>query len=105
MPRKKLFLSSFLFVNDLGSVEERVQHCAVGTETIVQWDKWLRDIIVESFLDNKNPCKVGEPNRFLQMDEVYVVKRKYNLGRIVRNSWMVGGTIQNTKEMFVEITS
>lgn len=41
----------------------------------------------------------------LQLDETYIVKRKYNRGRTVRASWLVGGIIPNSKEIFVEITS
>lgn len=51
------------------------------------------------------PHKIGGPNTILQLNETYVVKRKYNRGRLVRASSLAGGIIQDMKEIFVEITS
>lgn len=34
-----------------------------------------------------------------------VVKRQYNCGRLVRNSWMIRGNVYKSKEVFVEIAA
>ncbi|VDO84469.1 unnamed protein product [Heligmosomoides polygyrus] len=104
MAKKKVFLASILFVDDLGTVEARARHYGVCTNTIVQGDQWFRDVIVESFLEEQQPRWMGRPNKVVQIDETYVVKRKYSRGRFVRDSWMVGGIENDSKEDFVEIT-
>lgn len=104
-PRKKIFLASVLFVDDMGCLEDRARHCCVNKNTITQRDQWFCDVIVESFLDNSEPRKIGGPGVVMQVDETYIVKRKYNCGRRVRDSWMIGGIVNDSKEIFVEITS
>ncbi|VDO87508.1 unnamed protein product [Heligmosomoides polygyrus] len=76
--RKKVFLASILFVDDLGTVDVRARHCGVCRNTIVLWDQWFRDVIVESFLEEQQPRRNGGPNKVVHIDETYVVKRKYN---------------------------
>ncbi|VDO93287.1 unnamed protein product [Heligmosomoides polygyrus] len=102
--RKNVFLASILFVHDLGTVEDRARHCGVCKTTIVQWDQWFRDVIVESFLEEQQPRRIGGPGKVVQIDEPYVVKRKYNRGRSVRDSWRVGGIENDSRKVFVEIT-
>ncbi|VDP54277.1 unnamed protein product [Heligmosomoides polygyrus] len=55
-------------------------------------------------MEEQQPRRIGGPNKLVQIDETYVVKRKYNRGRSVRDSWMVGGIENDSKEVFVEIT-
>ncbi|VDP50312.1 unnamed protein product [Heligmosomoides polygyrus] len=103
--RKTMFLASVLFVDDLGRLEVRAEHCGVKESTMKQWDQWFRDIIVETFVENETPLRIGGPKKVLQLEEVFISKRKYDRGRAERDSWLVGGVIYDSKEIFVEIAS
>lgn len=102
--RKSLFLASVLFVDSMGTVEDRSLCCNVSKNTITQWDQWFRNIIVETFFDNEAPRKIGGPNTVLQLEEACIAKRKCTRGRLARDSWVVGGMISDSREIFVEIT-
>lgn len=103
--RKKLFLASALFADDVGTFGDRAKRCSVNKNTMTQWSQWFRDVIVESFFENETPRKIGGPNTVLQLEETYIVHRKCYRGRAVRDSWVVGGIVNDTKEIFVEISS
>ncbi|XGW15266.1 hypothetical protein V3C99_001056 [Haemonchus contortus] len=83
--RKKIFLASYLFAYDLGLVKEMARTLEVNERTIIQWTQWFRDVLVDYYTNNVK--KIGGPNTVVQVDETCIVRRKYNVGRIVRKDW------------------
>ncbi|XGW28134.1 hypothetical protein V3C99_008161 [Haemonchus contortus] len=71
-------------------------------KSVIQWTQWFRDVLVEHYTNNIS--RIGGPNTLVQVDETCIVRRKYNVGRIVRKDWLVGGIQDGTKLVFVEIT-
>lgn len=59
-----------LFVGDMGTVDERAQQCNVTKDTTVQLDQWFRDVIVESFLKEREPRRIRCPNKVVQVEEM-----------------------------------
>lgn len=102
--RKKLFLASALFVDDTEKVENRAQRCTVSQPTIMQWDQWFRGVIVGSFFNDESPHKIGGPNTILQLEEAYIAEQERGEGRLPRDCWVVMGTIEDSKEIFVQIS-
>ncbi|ULT92240.1 hypothetical protein L3Y34_009768 [Caenorhabditis briggsae] len=105
--RKKFFLFSFLYVTSSMKVEEMARNVEVDPNTCVQWGQWIRDVMAENF--NNPAIQIGgvEEDFFLQLapiDETNIVKRKHNVGRMVRDGWLVGGIQDGTRSVFVEIT-
>lgn len=48
--------------------------------------------------------KIGGLGHTIQVDETCIAKRKYHVGRIVPNGWIVGGIDENTNLCFGEYT-
>ena len=48
---------------------------------------------------------IGGPNDVVEIDEVLLVKRKYNRGRIpVGNYWVFGGVSRATKHRYITLS-
>ncbi|RCN50226.1 hypothetical protein ANCCAN_03643 [Ancylostoma caninum] len=100
--RKKIFLASYLSAYDLGLVKEMARTLELDEKSIVQWTQRFRDVLVDYY--TTDVTGIGGPNTAMQVDETHIVRRKYNVGRIVRRDWLVGGIQDGTKLVFVEIT-
>ncbi|WKY07739.1 hypothetical protein Q1695_007312 [Nippostrongylus brasiliensis] len=101
--RRKVFLLSYLYINDMGTVEEMARSCEMDASTVVQWTTWFRDVLVEYYTSN-NKVRMGGPNTVVQVDETNIVRRKYNRGRIVRKDWIIGGIQDGTRMVLCEVT-
>ena len=70
-------------------------------KTIVDWKNFCRDVCVEILIsDNK---KIGGRGHVVEIDESKFGKRKYNRGRRVDGSWVLGGIDRQTRDTFFEI--
>lgn len=73
-------------------------------QTITDWSRFCRDLLVENF-DQSMSSKIGGENRVVEIDESLLVRRKYNRGRLLKQQWMFGGIERNTsgqRKFFVE---
>ncbi|KIH59419.1 hypothetical protein ANCDUO_10350 [Ancylostoma duodenale] len=61
-------------------------------------------IFLTSYLFAYDLGLVKEMARTLEVDETHIVRRKYNVGGIVRRDWLIGGIQDGTKLVFVKIT-
>ena len=71
--------------------------------TIFEWKRIITDLMA-SKLDSEF-CRIGGNNIIVQIDETAVSKRKYDVGRILKNQqyWMIGG-IDEDGECFLKIS-
>ncbi|ULT99105.1 hypothetical protein L3Y34_000446 [Caenorhabditis briggsae] len=99
--RKKIFLCSFLYLNGKMVMKELAETLETEEKTVIQWCQWFRDIMAESLY--QPAIMIGGVGETVQIDETNIVKRKYNVGRIVRNGWLIGGIQNNTRAVFIEI--
>ncbi|KAK6012480.1 hypothetical protein OSTOST_22372, partial [Ostertagia ostertagi] len=74
----------------------------VDEKSIIFWTQCFREVIVDYYTNNVT--RIGGPNTVVQVDETCIVRRKYNVGRIVRQEWLIGGIQDGTKLVFVEVT-
>ena len=69
--------------------------------TVVDWFNFCRDVCCEILmLENK---QIGGPGHVVEIDESKFGKRKYNKGRAVDSSWVLGGIDRETKETFFKV--
>lgn len=84
--------------------DEITKHVQISSNsTINDWKNIITDFMA-SKLDEEN-IKIGGKNVIVQIDETAISKRKYDVGRILRNQqyWMVGGIDEN-ENFFLKIT-
>ncbi|ULU11537.1 hypothetical protein L3Y34_015162 [Caenorhabditis briggsae] len=82
-------------------MKELAETLETEEKTVIQWCQWFRDIMAESLY--QPAIMIGGVGETVQIDETNIVKRKYNVGRIVRNGWLIGGIQNNTRAVFIEI--
>ncbi|KCZ76920.1 hypothetical protein H311_02076, partial [Anncaliia algerae PRA109] len=56
------------------------------------------EICEEHFL--LNPIIIGGPGHIVEIDECQLVRRKHNIGHVVRSCWILGGYDTTTGECF-----
>ena len=87
-----LKLTQLLDIIYLWSVDVR-QHivCSeteVSRPTLVDWQNYIRDICAQYLLDH--PTQLGGPNKTVEIDESYFMRRKYNRGEVRDGQWVLG---------------
>jgi transposase-like protein len=72
----------------------------IGSETtIVDWNNYLREVCALKLVEE--PLCIGGEGLHVEIDESMFVRRKYNVGRAVRQQWVFGGTCRETGECFL----
>lgn len=74
---------------------DRGQHFH-SDETIAHWFATFQDRVVDyaEHFQNDGP-RIGGPCQIVQIDEALIGRRKYNRGRVVEGTWVVGMVAQN----------
>ena len=90
------------------SYEETVRACSydgqvTSSTTIASWFGYYRSLTAIWADQYQNPAsKIGGPGRIVQIDEALIGRRKYNRGRIVEGTWVLG-MIDQDGELRLEI--
>jgi transposase-like protein len=79
--------------------EIRFQLDISSSTTISNFKKKIRLIAEHHFFTN--PVRLGGPNVVVQIDESLVVRRKYEVGRVVSQQWILGLCVPRTREICV----
>ena len=77
----------------------------ISKQTMVDWYRFCRDIVI-SYFENIEPSneKKGGVDKIVEIDESVFSKRKYNRGRLVKETWVFGGVDgENKEDIFIEI--
>lgn len=96
LPIGKVLMIVYCFANRLDYEETRrtliFDHSEelVADSTIAYWFDLLRDILVDTLGEHQNTAKIGGPGKIVQVDEALIGRRKYNRGRLVPGTWVVG---------------
>ena len=69
-------------------------------ESVADLFSYCREVILDSFLEQKEARKIGGKNCIVEVDEAKFGKRKYNRGRVVEGQWVFGGICRESKEVF-----
>ncbi|KCZ81364.1 hypothetical protein H312_01245 [Anncaliia algerae PRA339] len=77
------------FVKNETSLENLCLHLQIESDYIsIDWLSFCREICEEHFL--LSPIIVGGPGHIVEIDECQLLTRKHNIGRVVRNCWLLG---------------
>ena len=74
----------------------------LSVKTIAKFRNIMGNVFVESVQRNICNSKIGGPGKSVQIDEAKFGKQKYNRGRLVEGTWVLGGICSETGEMFLE---
>lgn len=70
-------------------------------KTCIDWSSYCREICLRAFIEN--PCKIGGPNKTVEIDESKFGRRKYYRGHHVDGCWVFGGLERESGKVFLEI--
>lgn len=87
----------------ISSDEETKAYSKPSTKTVADLHKTLREVCqyaVENHICDK---KIGGVGKTVQIDEAKFGKRKYNKGRMVSGTWVLGGICSESGDMFLEV--
>ncbi|CAG7726000.1 unnamed protein product, partial [Allacma fusca] len=71
--------------------ETSIKHSTTSMQTITDWVNYCRETcfaIVDETM--KDDFQIGGPEKRVEVDETKIGKRKYNIGRLVEGSWILG---------------
>ena len=105
LPLWKGFLLIVSFIQHPSFTYDDIQkHFGISCRTTIsEWKCIIRDLMMCKLSDDFS--KIGGKGKIVQIDESAICKRKYNVGRILKNQqyWMVGG-IDEDGNCFLKIT-
>lgn len=90
--------------------EEVIRYCifdgqgtSVSSATVARWYQAFREAVTDHFIQqNQRGSKIGGVERIVQIDEAMIGRRKYNRGRLVEGTWVVG-MIDDTGDVRLEV--
>lgn len=105
--RSKLDIADILQICFMWSKNLPLKYVAedlnISTKTMIDWYRFCGDIVLFHY-ENAETSKIGGVNQIVEIDESVFSKRKYNRGRLVKETWVFGGINRNnSKEMFIEM--
>lgn len=68
-------------------------------KTFVDWSMFMREVCMWKL--EKTKKKIGGPGLTVEIDESVFARRKYNVGRIVKEQWVLGGICRETRDVFM----
>lgn len=81
-----------------------VRDTVVHDDTISSWYDKLRDRIVDYAANQADGLQpIGGPGRVVQVDEAQIGRRKYHVGRVYQDTWVVG-MIDDTGDLRLAVT-
>lgn len=85
----KILALTFYFTQNEVNIESLMRKTGISScETIVNWLSYCREVCSVWF--ENHPIVLGGPEVEVEIDEAVLVKRKNNLGRMVREQWVFG---------------
>lgn len=79
----------------------QAEELVTTNKSVVDWYNFCRDICIDILL--KDNTKIGGPGHIVEIDESKFGKRKYNKGRCVDGSWVLGGIDRQTRDTFFQV--
>lgn len=89
----------YCWSQELTSIKFCERELNISPATVVDYNNYLREVCAHHLLTN--PRRIGGPNTTVEIDESQFVRRKNNVGRLVRPQWVFGGICRETKECFL----
>jgi transposase len=86
------------------TIDETVHETKLNHKTVQAMFSELRAALSSIMMIQNRSHQISGPGRHVQIDETFVSKRKYNVGRMCSSYWVVGGICEETNEIFMEWT-
>jgi transposase-like protein len=100
LPFQKVCEFIYCWAHEMTNVEFcRRELGIMSSETIVDWNYYLREVCAEKLMMDQ--LSIGGIGLHVEIDESLFVRRKYNVGRAVRQQWVFGGICRETGECFL----
>ncbi len=107
---EKCLLLTYLIARGLSYVDienelyDNDSEISTGHDTIANRFRLVREIYCNDLeINYLNRGKIGGSGSVIEVDEMKFGRRKYNVGRIVEGSWIVGMIEHDTNELRIEI--
>jgi len=75
----------------------------LSDHTVGDWFRKLRDRLIDYAAEDAG-CKIGGQGMIVQVDEALIGRRKYNRGRVIEGTWVVG-LIDSLGQLRLTVTS
>lgn len=72
----------------------------MGKIAVIDWNNYMREVCSE-FLTKHSVNKIGGPDKIVESDESFFVKRKNNAGRVLPQQRILGGICRDDNEFFL----
>jgi len=88
------------------TIEESHLHLGIHQMTIIEWNKILRNVLVEKYNSFRH-SKIGKINFTVEIDEAHLYTNRRIIGRklVGQSYWIVAGICRETGEIFFDITT
>jgi len=96
--------SSISSASDESDIEQKPlkkRRIETSTETISDYYNYCREVCSLN-IENCINKKIGGKDKIVEIDKAKFGKRKYNRGRIVDGTWVLGGICRETREIFLK---
>lgn len=86
---RQIFILTYKFIRAEEDIESLMHETRIqSNKTIVDWLYFLKEVCMVYFINH--PVTLGGVGHIVEIDECYLVKRKYNVGHLVRECWILG---------------
>ena len=104
LENRKLSYRQFVDILSEFSRDSTVKTAAENTGLSQKCVRSIFSEIREQIAEDITTCdKIGGPGTIVEIDEAKFGKRKYNRGRIVDGSWVLGGVQRHSKKCFLAV--
>lgn len=91
-------IQEWAFQSPIKKTSERL---GISAKTVIQWFQFARDACSNFMSRNSN--QIGGPGHVVEIDESVVSRRKYHVGRMVKEKWVFGGIDTTTYLGFIQL--
>jgi transposase-like protein/ssDNA-binding Zn-finger/Zn-ribbon topoisomerase 1 len=106
--KSKLSLSTiilfvYLWSRDYNLPQTKIE-CGISHDVALDWAKYCRSVAL-AFFQDRDLEKIGGEGLIVELDETVVAKRKYNRGRLIKETWVFGGILrsQDSFKCFMQV--
>ena len=87
-----------IFVTKEFSHKRVVRNVHISLKSSIDWRSFCSEVC-QNYLDHQEP--IGGEGVIVEIDETLIVKRKYNRGRVLAQTWIFGGIERVSKKRFL----
>lgn len=90
---------TFLWTRTARTVKECVRELRCSKTTVIDWYSFCREVAINYCIETS--VKLGGIGKVVEVDEAKFGKRKFNCGRVIEGTWVVGGIERGSRNIFL----